>query len=83
MLNKLGQKYHCSVPLLEDESNSLSGGSSSGEASSQTSEEKRDSKVDIYHISDRNISFNVFLACCDCASQKLYFSNLFFPRLVT
>ena len=47
MLNKLGQKYHCSVPLLEDESNSLSGGSSSGEASSQNSEEKRDSKVNV------------------------------------
>ena len=47
MLNKLGQKYHCSVPLLEDESNSVSDKSLSGEAGSQSSEEKRDSKVNI------------------------------------
>ena len=47
MLNKLGQKYHCSVPLLEDEPNLVSDGSSSGDAGSQSSEEKRDSKVNI------------------------------------
>ena len=47
MLNKLGQKYHCSVPLLEDEPNSLSDASSSGEVGSPSSEEKRDSKVNV------------------------------------
>ena len=47
MLNKLGQKYHCSVPLLEDEPNSASDASSLGEAGSQSPEDKRDSKVNI------------------------------------
>ena len=46
MLNKLGQKYHCSLPLLHGDSNYGSDASSSNENSDQQSSEvKRNSKV--------------------------------------
>ena len=46
MLNKLGQKYHCSLPLLHGESNYGSDASSSTENSDQQSSEvKRNAKV--------------------------------------
>ena len=46
MKNNQGQKYHCSVPLIQEESSSRTDGSSSEESTQpQEAEEKRDSKV--------------------------------------
>ena len=46
MRNNQGQKYHCSVPLIQEESSSRIEGSSSEESNQpQEAEEKRDSKV--------------------------------------
>ena len=46
MRNKQGQKYHCSVPLLQDESSTNKEGDSSGESTqSQDAEEKKNYEV--------------------------------------
>ena len=46
MKNNQGQKYHCSVPLIQEELSSRTDGSSSEESTQpQEAEEKRDSKV--------------------------------------
>lgn len=46
MRNNQGQKYHCSVPLIQEESSSRTEGSSSEESNQpQEAEEKRDSKI--------------------------------------
>ena len=46
MRNKQGQKYHCSVPLIQEESSLNKEGSSSEESNQpQEAEEKRNSKV--------------------------------------
>ena len=46
MLNKQGQKYHCSVPLIQDEPTLNTEGSTSEDLNQQQiTEEKRSSKV--------------------------------------
>ena len=45
MKNNQGQKYHCSVPLIQEESSSKTEGYSSEETNQPQEEEKRDSKV--------------------------------------
>ena len=45
MLNKLGQKYHCSLPIIQDEPNLSSDGTSSEDSKNQNTGEKRNLKV--------------------------------------
>lgn len=49
MRNKQGQKYHCSVPLLQDESSTNREGDSSAELTqSQDAEEKKNYEVSCF-----------------------------------